>query len=87
MTASVTWDPGLGANPAWSITRAGYIICGAECKMKMSLLQKAGTIVKDTNEDILCPSSTSISLSRDLEQCFLMCSLMSQVREFKFLNY
>ena len=55
--------------------------------MKMSLLQKAGTIVKDTNEDILCPSSTSISLSRDLEQCFLMCSLMSQVREFKFLNY
>lgn len=28
-----------------------------------------------------------VSPSRDLEQCFLICSLISQVREFTFLNY
>lgn len=50
MTASVTWNLELSAGPVWSITRAGYIICATERKIKMSLLQKLKkkSAVKDT---------------------------------------
>lgn len=54
-------SPVFTAGPPWCITRAGYGICGAKCKIKISVLQKSA--VKETYKDRFSFFHWSLSLS------------------------